>query len=131
MMMMMMMMTQATPSVEPSFTPLITSSPTHSPSSPHLTSPPTHSLTPPHLTSPPLSSPVLPLSKVKRLFRYYSEELVQGRAVTSMVWNTLNSDLLAVGYGKIDTFVDTNKLGDLILQSYLLFFFHSLEVPLQ
>jgi hypothetical protein len=68
---------------------------------------------------------------VKRLFRYYSEELVQGRAVTSMVWNTLNSDLLAVGYGKIDTFVDTNKLGDLILQSYLLFFYHSLDVPLQ
>ena len=48
---------------------------------------------------------------MKRLFRYYSEELVQGRAVTSMVWNALNCDLLAVGYGKIDTFVDNNKLG--------------------
>ena len=48
---------------------------------------------------------------MKKLFSYYSEELVQGRAVTSMVWNTLNSDLLAVGYGKIDTFVDSNKLG--------------------
>jgi hypothetical protein len=56
-------------------------------------------------------------SKVKRLFRYYSEELVQGRAVTSMVWNTLNSDLLAVGYGKIDTFVDTNKLGEILHHS--------------
>ena len=37
---------------------------------------------------------------------------MQGRAVTSMAWNTLNSDLLAVGYGKIDTFVDSNKLGE-------------------
>ena len=56
---------------------------------------------------------------------------MQGRAVTSMVWNTLNSDLLAVGYGKIDTFVDTNKLGDLIFHSYLLLFYNSLDIVLQ
>jgi hypothetical protein len=49
---------------------------------------------------------------------------VQGRAVTSMVWNTLNSDLLAVGYGKIDTFVDTNKLGEMLHHSHFLLFFH-------
>jgi hypothetical protein len=76
----------------------------------------------PHQHTPPLLSSFA--LKVKRLFRYYSEELVQGRAVTSMVWNTLNSDLLAVGYGKIDTFVDTNKLGEMLHHSHLLLFYH-------
>jgi hypothetical protein len=45
-----------------------------------------------------------------------------------MVWNTLNSDLLAVGYGKIDTFVDTNKLGEMLYHSSLLYFFRLREV---
>ena len=48
---------------------------------------------------------------------------MQGRAVTSMVWNTLNSDLLAVGYGKVDTFVDSYKLGGISAFLLILFFF--------
>lgn len=41
-------------------------------------------------------------SKVKKLFSYDAPSLVRGRPVTCMSWNTENTDLLAVGYGKID-----------------------------
>jgi len=34
-----------------------------------------------------------------------------GRSVTSMAWNAVNSDLLAVGYGKLNTFIDDYKPG--------------------
>lgn len=52
--------------------------------------------------------------KVKRLFCYSNDELVQGRAVTCMVWNSVSTDLLAVGYGKIDTVIDSHKLGEIL-----------------
>jgi hypothetical protein len=39
-------------------------------------------------------------SKVKRLFCYSNPELIQGRMVTSMTWNAVSTDLLAVGYGR-------------------------------
>jgi dynein intermediate chain 4, axonemal len=34
-----------------------------------------------------------------------------GRAVTAMAWNAVNTDLLAVGYGKLDSFVDDYRPG--------------------
>ncbi len=52
--------------------------------------------------------------KVKKLFSFYNSHLVDGRAVTSMAWNAVNNDLLAVAYGKYDAFLDTTKLGDYI-----------------
>lgn len=41
-------------------------------------------------------------AKVKKLFTYAAPSLVRGRPVTCLSWNTENTDLLAVGYGKID-----------------------------
>lgn len=51
-------------------------------------------------------------AKVKKLFSYSNPELIQGRAVTAMVWNAVSSDLLAVGYGKIDVISDVYKPGE-------------------
>lgn len=51
---------------------------------------------------------------VKTLFSFYNVDLVQGRSVTSMSWNALNTDLLAVGYGKLDNYLDKTKLGDAV-----------------
>ena len=48
------------------------------------------------------------------LFSYINHDLVQGRSVTAMVWNKVNQDILAVGYGKLDTFVDKSKPGEAI-----------------
>jgi hypothetical protein len=53
-----------------------------------------------------------PKPQVKKLFTYFNSDLVRGRSVTSLVWNKANQDILAVGYGKLDTFVDNNKLGE-------------------
>ncbi len=53
-----------------------------------------------------------PGEKIRRLFTYSNASLVQGREVTSMVWNNVNTDLLAVGYGKTDVFIDTYKPGE-------------------
>ena len=39
-------------------------------------------------------------SKTKKLFQYSNPELIQGRMVTSMAWNSFSTDLLAVGYGR-------------------------------
>lgn len=52
--------------------------------------------------------------RVKTLFSFYNSDLVQGRGVTSMSWNALNTDLLAVGYGKLETYIDTSKIGEAI-----------------
>ena len=35
-----------------------------------------------------------------------------GRSVSSMAWNTINPDLLAVGYGKLDNFIDPFHPGE-------------------
>ena len=35
-------------------------------------------------------------NKVKKLFCYFSDELVQGRAVTSMGWNSVSPTSLSV-----------------------------------
>ena len=51
-------------------------------------------------------------AKVKKLFSYSNIELIQGRAVTAMVWNAVSSDLLAVGYGKTDVISDVHKPGE-------------------
>ena len=48
-----------------------------------------------------------------------------------MAWNSVNSDLLAVGYGKLDNFVDNSKLGEAVdeqLQGGLVLFW-SLRNP--
>ena len=37
-------------------------------------------------------------SKTKKLFQYSNPELIQGRMVASMAWNSFSTDLLAVGY---------------------------------
>lgn len=39
-------------------------------------------------------------NKTKKLFCYSNPDLIQGRSVTSMAWNALSTDLLAVGYGR-------------------------------
>ena len=68
---------------------------------------------------------------VRRLFSYNNSALVQGRAVTSMVWNKVNKDLLAVGYGKLDTYLDPYKAGEAVdeeLQGGLVLFW-SLRNP--
>lgn len=51
--------------------------------------------------------------KVKKLFSFFYAPLVQGRAVTAMAWNSVNTDILAVSYGRIDFKLDVNshKLG--------------------
>lgn len=41
-------------------------------------------------------------ARVMKLFRFSAPSLVRGRPVTCMSWNSENTDLLAVGYGKID-----------------------------
>ena len=53
-----------------------------------------------------------PPAKVKKLFSYTNVELIQGRAVTAMVWNAASSDLLAVGYGKTEIISDVYKPGE-------------------
>ena len=52
--------------------------------------------------------------RVKTLFSFYNSDLIQGRSVTSMSWNALNTDLLAVGYGRLENYLDKSKLGDAI-----------------
>lgn len=47
-------------------------------------------------------------SKVKKLFSYDAPSLVRGRPVTCMSWNSENTDLLAVGYGKVDFVPDSS-----------------------
>merc|ERR1711871_1444683 len=51
--------------------------------------------------------------KVKKLFSFFYAPLVQGRAVTAMAWNSVNTDILAVSYGRVDFNFDVNahKLG--------------------
>ena len=71
------------------------------------------------------------LAATKKLFTYMNQDLVRGRSVTSMVWNKVNQDLLAVGYGKLDTFLDSSKPGEAIdeeLQGGLVLFW-SLRNP--
>jgi WD40 repeat protein len=51
-------------------------------------------------------------AKVKKLFSYSNTDLIQGRAVTAMVWNAVSSDLLAVGYGKTEIISDAYKPGE-------------------
>ena len=71
------------------------------------------------------------VAATKKLFTYLNQDLVRGRSVTSMVWNKVNQDLLAVGYGKLDTFVDNSKPGEAIdeeLQGGLVLFW-SLRNP--
>ncbi len=69
--------------------------------------------------------------KVKKLFSYTNSDLIQGRAVTAMVFNVISTDLLAVGYGKTDTFVDTSKAGEAVDEEKLggLVLFWSLRNP--
>ena len=55
-----------------------------------------------------------PIKPLKTLFSYVNHDLVQGRSVTAMVWNKVNQDILAVGYGRLDTFIDTSKPGEAI-----------------
>ena len=40
---------------------------------------------------------------VRKLFSWANIDLVRGRAVTAMAANTANNDIVAVGYGKLDT----------------------------
>eukprot|EP00605_Chrysophyceae_sp_TOSAG23-4_P002671 GSChrysophyteH1.ASY1.ANO1.2947.1 assembled CDS len=49
-------------------------------------------------------------SATKKLFSWLNNDLVRGRGVTCMVWNKVNQDLLAVGYGKLDNFHDNSGL---------------------
>lgn len=51
--------------------------------------------------------------KVKKLFSFFYAPLIQGRAVTAMVWNSVNTDILAVSYGRTNFKLDVNshKLG--------------------
>jgi WD40 repeat protein len=53
-----------------------------------------------------------PVKPLKTLFSYVNHDLVQGRSVTAMVWNKINQDILAVGYGKLDNFSDGAKPGE-------------------
>lgn len=55
-----------------------------------------------------------PVKPLKALFSYINHDLVQGRSVTAMVWNKINQDILAVGYGKLDSFVDNLKPGEAV-----------------
>jgi len=50
--------------------------------------------------------------KFKKLFSYTCHEVVQGRPVNAMVWNTASTDLLAVGYGRTENFIDVFKAGE-------------------
>ena len=45
--------------------------------------------------------------KVQKLFMFSAPELVRGRTVTCMAWNAENTDLLAVGYGRVDFVEDS------------------------
>ena len=42
------------------------------------------------------------VEKIRKLFTYSAPALVRGRTVTCMAWNAENTDLLAVGYGRVD-----------------------------
>lgn len=55
-----------------------------------------------------------PDGQIKRLFSYLNHDLIRGRAVTCMVWNKVNQDLLAVGYGKLDTIIDPYTPGEML-----------------
>ena len=70
-------------------------------------------------------------SQVRLLYSYRNDELVRGRAVTSMCWNCVNLDLLTVGYGNLENFVDNSKLGVAVDEEYLggLVLFWSLRNP--
>ena len=72
-----------------------------------------------------------PNGEVKRLFSYLNNDLVQGRSVTCMVWNKVNQDLLAVGYGKLDSLSDPYKAGEALDEALLggLVLFWSLRNP--
>ena len=41
-------------------------------------------------------------TKIKKLFSFHYSPLVRGRSVTAMAWNAVNTDILAVSYGKAD-----------------------------
>eukprot|EP00602_Paraphysomonas_sp_CaronLab_P000924 CAMPEP_0185032610 /NCGR_PEP_ID=MMETSP1103-20130426/20814_1 /TAXON_ID=36769 /ORGANISM="Paraphysomonas bandaiensis, Strain Caron Lab Isolate" /LENGTH=917 /DNA_ID=CAMNT_0027568567 /DNA_START=408 /DNA_END=3161 /DNA_ORIENTATION=- len=47
-------------------------------------------------------------AKVRKLFTYSAPSLVRSRPVTCMSWNSENTDILAVGYGKVD-FIPENS----------------------
>lgn len=47
------------------------------------------------------------VEKIKKLFTYSASDLVRGRTVTCMAWNAENTDLLAVGYGRVDFVEDS------------------------
>lgn len=71
--------------------------------------------------------------KVKKLFSFFYAPLIQGRAVTAMAWNSVNTDILAVSYGRVDFNLDVNthKLGTAVdeeLQGGLVLFW-SLRNP--
>ena len=54
--------------------------------------------------------------KVKKLFSFFYAPLIQGRAVTAMAWNSVNTDILAVSYGRTSFKLDVNshKLGQAV-----------------
>lgn len=68
---------------------------------------------------------------IRKLFSYSNAELIRGRPVTCMVWNKLNQDLLAVGYGRLDHFTDPYKTTDAVDEELLggLVLFWSLRNP--
>ncbi len=47
--------------------------------------------------------------KVKKLFSFFYAPLIQGRAVTTMAWNSVNTDILAVSYGRTNFKLDVNS----------------------
>lgn len=69
--------------------------------------------------------------KIKKLFCFYSSSLVDGRSVTAMAWNAVNTDLLAVAYGKLDNYVETSKPGEAVdeVQAGGLVLFWSIRNP--
>jgi WD40 repeat protein len=52
-------------------------------------------------------TPKMDDEKIKKLFTYAAPSLVRGRTVTCMAWNAENTDLLAVGYGRVDFVEDS------------------------
>lgn len=69
--------------------------------------------------------------QIHLLYSYRNDELVRGRPVTSMCWNCVNLDLLTVGYGTLETVVDSSKLGAAVDEELLggLVLFWSLRNP--
>jgi hypothetical protein len=51
--------------------------------------------------------------KIKKLFSFQYDPLVRGRSVTAMAWNAVNSDILAVSYGRLEfnLGVNSHKIG--------------------